>query len=303
MKKNKLILILCILLLSLMMTYNVLADSTFEQMKKDVGHGGWEVIWSESYGVGDAAALTACVYFGCAQSYLGYRLDKLKEKVGKQWIEQALRNKGKVMFGPGKLNIQAGDAYWSVYHTIWNPLRNRHEKITTERYVRLYVKYKRESGDHLPPDDGIYENGLVGIFSENREWRLDIGDGAMKQAVPANHDSWATRFVIKRLDGESVGAVSDEHVVGIFSENGQYRLDIGDGAMKRNTPATHNSWATRLKIRRLNGESKSPIQYGDVVGVFSENGEFRLDIGDQATYKNVSASQDSWATRLRILPQ
>ena len=148
------------------------AESTFKDMKMGVEKGGWEVIWSESYGMGDAAAMAACVYFGCAQAYLRYELDRLTERVGRQLIEEALRNKGRIIFGPGNLEIQAGDAYWSVYHRVWNPIRGRHERVTTERYVRLYVKYRRKS------------NGVAGTFS----WSY-AGPIAGKHCVQINEPS------------------------------------------------------------------------------------------------------------------
>ncbi|MHC5053441.1 MAG: ETX/MTX2 family pore-forming toxin [Planctomycetota bacterium] len=146
----------------------------------------------------------------------------------------------------------------------------------------------------------IQYSQLVGIFSEDGKHRLDIGTRAAKKNTPANHDTWATRLVIKRLDGESSGAVSDYDVVGLFSEDGKFRLDIGTGAMKKNTPADHESWATRLLIRRLDGESSGDVCYGHVVGVFSEDGKYRLDIGTGAVKKNAAADHDTWATRLRI---
>ena len=77
------------------------------------------------------------------QSYLGQRLESLTQRIGTGFLQSVIENKGQVLFGPGNLEIQAGDAYWSVYHSLWNPLRWRHEKITTERYVRLYVRYRR----------------------------------------------------------------------------------------------------------------------------------------------------------------
>lgn len=140
----------------------------------------------------------------------------------------------------------------------------------------------------------------IGVFSEDGKYRLDIGTDAMKKNVPASHDSWATRFVLKRLDGANSGAVSDTHLVGIYSEDGRYRLDIGSDAVKKSVPASHDSWATRLLIRRLNGESSGVVSYGDVVGIFSEDGKWRLDIGTDAMKKSVPASHNSWATRLRI---
>jgi hypothetical protein len=146
-------------------------------------------------------------------------------------------------------------------------------------------------------------NEVVGIFSENGQFRLDIGTDAVKQNVLASHDSWATRLIIRRLDGQSTGPVRSNHVVGIFSENGQYRLDIGTDAMKQNVAASHESWATRLKILQLNSSTLGPVMYEDVVGIFSEDGKYRLDIGTDAMKQNVAASHDSWATRLKIAPR
>ena len=145
-------------------------------------------------------------------------------------------------------------------------------------------------------------DAVVGVFSEDGKWRLDIGERAMKENVPASHNSWATRLIIKRLDGPSTGPVLPDHIVGIFSEDGKWRLDIGERAMKENVPASHNSWATRLRIVRLTGLSLGPVTYGDVVGIFSEDGKWRLDIGERATKENVPASHNSWATRLKIRP-
>lgn len=117
--------------------------STFTEMKRNIEDGWEDVLWSESYGWGDAAAVAACTYFGCVQVYLEHRLDRLLEKVGREFLEQVIRNKGQVLTGPGELQVQAGDAYYSVYHNVWNPFRGRHEKVTTERYIRLFVRYRR----------------------------------------------------------------------------------------------------------------------------------------------------------------
>ena len=143
-------------------------------------------------------------------------------------------------------------------------------------------------------------NDVVGVFTESGKVRLDLGTRAVKENVPASHDSWATRLVIRRLDGPSQGPVSPDHVVGIFTENGDFRLDLGTAAMKENVPASHDSWATRLRIVRLNGLSLGPLLYGETVGVFTEDGRVRLDLGTRAMKKNIPASHDSWATRLRI---
>ena len=137
---------------------------------------------------------------------------------------------------------------------------------------------------------------------EDGRWRLDIGDAAMKKNIPASHNSWATRLILKRLDGASSGSVKSSHLVGIFSEDGKWRLDIGEAATKKNIPSSHNSWATRLRILPLERMGLGKISYGEVVGVFSEDGKWRLDIGVAAMKKNTPASHNSWATRLQIIP-
>lgn len=141
---------------------------------------------------------------------------------------------------------------------------------------------------------------VYGIYSYDNKARLDIGSYGVKKEVPASHDSWATRLIIKRLDGESKGPVSSTHKIGIFSENGTTRLDIGTDAMQHEVPITHESWATKLIIKKLNGESSGTVNYGDIIGIFSENGTIRLDIGSLAMKKEVPASHESWATILKI---
>ena len=143
-------------------------------------------------------------------------------------------------------------------------------------------------------------DGLVGIFSEDGNHRLDIGTRMMKQSIPATHDSWATRLIIKRLDGPNTGPVLQDHVIGIFGMNGQHRLDIGTRSMKEVVPASHESWATRLRIVPLSRVGTGPIQYNEVVGIFSEDKKWRLDIGTAAVKESVSASHESWATRLKF---
>ena len=156
----------------------------------------------------------------------------------------------------------------------------------------------------FPQPTAIKYGETVGVFSSTRPFRLDIGTWAMKKNVPASHESWATKLRIKRLDGESSGPVRTEHVVGIFSEDGRKRLDIGTASMKKDISASHESWATMLKILPVGGSKKAgdAIDYGDLVGVFSSTRPFRLDIGSDALNPQ-DASHNSWATRLKIDPQ
>lgn len=119
--------------------------STFENMKKDI-ETGWDIVlWSKSYGFGEAAKLGACIYLGCAQAYLGQQLQDLANKVGPDLLKQALQNKGKI-FGSGAFEVSAGTAYWSTYYEYRNPITGKRERITTDRYVRLYVRMRRKRG-------------------------------------------------------------------------------------------------------------------------------------------------------------
>ena len=117
--------------------------STFDDMKRDI-ETAWDIVlWSESYGWGDATTVAACIYLGCAQPYLGQRLDDLIQKVGENLVKQALTNKGKI-FGRGEFEVSAGNSYWSTYYRVWNPFKRRHEKVTVDSYIRLYVKMRRK---------------------------------------------------------------------------------------------------------------------------------------------------------------
>lgn len=159
-------------------------------------------------------------------------------------------------------------------------------------------------------DNGCPEYGVdvitygapVGIFSTTEPVRLDIGTDAVKMNVPDTHKSWATELVITRLDGPNEGPVMSTHEIGIFSATEPVRLDIGTDAMKMNVPASHRSWATVLEVRSVDGSKKGPVNYGDVVGIFSTTQPVRLDIGTDAMKMNVPASHVSWATVLKITP-
>ncbi|MBB3909247.1 hypothetical protein PNH38_15535 [Anoxybacillus rupiensis] len=132
--------------------------STFEQMKNDIEKGWDIVLWSKSYGWGEAAKLAGCIYLGCATAYLGQQLEELAAKVGPDLLKQALANKGKI-FGAGQFEVEAGTAYWSTYYNVWNPFKRRHERVTTDRYVRLYVRMrrKRSSAEYRVHDEQTYQ--------------------------------------------------------------------------------------------------------------------------------------------------
>ncbi|MGB6296581.1 MAG: hypothetical protein WBF90_10385 [Rivularia sp. (in: cyanobacteria)] len=187
--------------------------STFTKMKRNIEDGWDEVIWSESYGFGDFAALAACAYLGCAAQYLSARLATLKQKVGREFLEQVMRNKGKVLLGAGELEVQAGDAYWSVYHRIWNPLKNRHEKLTTERYIRLYIRYrrKRDGGTDIPNNRFILQT---------KTKLRETGDNS-EFALAPNKDL----FAIKTREGDSNSI--EIHVLSASSNYREFSMQTG----------------------------------------------------------------------------
>lgn len=223
--------------------------STFEEMKQDIESDGWTVLWSESYGLGDAAALLGCAYFGCLQEYLKYKLDRLLKKVGKDFLEQVIRSKGQTLTGPGDLEVQAGDAYWSVYINIWNPLKWRHERVTTERYVRLYLRYRRKGGGPTGVD-----GKLVTLRANNRQYVCAEGGGGRE--VVANRDvprGWET-FEMQEHEGSKVS---------LRANNGQYISAEGGGG--REVVANRNAvgpWemfeiqraSNRVSLRAHNGQ-------------------------------------------------
>ena len=186
--------------------------STFEDMKRDIETGWDEVLWSESYGWGDAAALAACIYFQCAAAYLGQRLEDLTTKVGKDLLVQTFQNKGRVLTGPGNLQVQAGDAYWSVYHKLLG------EKITTDRYVRLYVRYRRIEGQPDQSGHFVLQTGTA-LHETGDEWDF---------ALASNRDLFALG---KRGTGSGTTEI---HVLSAASNYQQFSMHTRTGLHETN---------------------------------------------------------------------
>ena len=64
----------------------------------------------------------------------------------------------------------------------------------------------------------------------------------------------------------------------VLTSSGAARLDLSRASLRRETPETHDSPTTRLKLRRLDGPSIGPVSACHVVGIFSEDGKKRLDL-------------------------
>jgi len=142
----------------------------------------------------------------------------------------------------------------------------------------------------------------VGVFSAEKGKRLDIGWASLVHECPEDIDTSSTRLRLRRLDGPTEGAVWSDHTVGIFSDEGHLRLDIGSDSVQKECEAEHESWATRLLIKKLEGDGDRDLCYGDLVGIFSETGGRRLDISDASMKQNTPADHESWATRFSIRP-
>ncbi|MBL4940219.1 MAG: SUMF1/EgtB/PvdO family nonheme iron enzyme [Colwellia sp.] len=143
----------------------------------------------------------------------------------------------------------------------------------------------------------ITQKDIIAIMTENGEWRLDIGATATKKLVTTNHESWATRLVIRRLDGPSEGRLESNHVFGVFSENGKYRLDIGQSIKKTSIDISDST--TKFRIKPLKNDPNAEVHYGDLVGIYSSDMGYRLDIGKDTMKRSTKAKHDSWATRFK----
>lgn len=231
-------------------------SSTFNDMKRDIETGWDQVLWSESYGIGDAAALAACVYFGCAAQYLGERLEILAAKVGMDFLEQVFRNKGKVLFGPGNLEVQAGDAYWSVYHKLFG------EKITTERYVRLYVRYRpRVNGGDVQNGGFVLQTGTT-LHETGDEWDF---------ALASNRDLFA---IGKRGTGSGTTEI---HVLSAASNYQHFSLQTGT-ALHETNEEWHFDVAPNRDIFAIQTQGQTSTEI-HVLSAASSYGQFSLQTG------------------------
>merc|ERR1719312_179025 len=93
---------------------------------------------------------------------------------------------------------------------------------------RLPLKSLEASDSRLAPPGGYYYNSLPGdvnrslvcgevisVVTEDRSTILDLGD---MQEVLASYIAWSSsKLRFDRIDGESVGDVYFDHLVGIFA--------------------------------------------------------------------------------------
>lgn len=150
-------------------------------------------------------------------------------------------------------------------------------------------------------DEVISYGTPIGIFNEGGDVRLDLGLDVTSALVRASEDRPSTRFVIRRLDAEDAdGEVRAEHVVGIFTEDKRFRLDIGHACFAYKVSAEKVSETTVLCIEHLGDKRGGPVHYGELVGIFTSDHQYRLDIGTPPLKSQQGAGYESWATRLRV---
>jgi len=126
-------------------------------------------------------------------------------------------------------------------------------------------------------------NILFSVENEDRQSRLDLAAmGALVTFSPANNIWSARKLRFTRIDGESSGEVKFDHLVAVFatSDIGSIlRLDI-----KAATATSTDVTTSRLMVK--NGDStdcSGPVTYETEYGIFSEDGVYTLDIGEEGT--------------------
>jgi len=167
-------------------------------------------------------------------------------------------------------------------------------------------------GGEVAPPGGYYYNSLPGevnrslvcgetvqVVTEDRSTILDLVD---MEEVMADYNAWSSsKLRFDRIDGESVGDVQFDHLVGIFAtaDNGAiFRLNV-----KALTDPSTTSTTARLKVTSGDGTAcTGNVQYGTEYGILSEDGARRLDIGTQGAGTPTPWDEASSSTRLHINP-
>lgn len=172
------------------------------------------------------------------------------------FLEQVFRNKGKVLFGPGNLEVQAGDAYWSVYHKLLG------EKITTERYARLYVRCRpRVSGGDIQNGGFILQTGTA-LHETGDEWDF---------ALASNGDLFA---IGKRGTGSGTTEI---HVLSAASNYQQFSVHTGTSLHETNEEWHFDVAPNRdLFAIKTQGQTSTEVH---ILSAASTYGQFSLQTG------------------------
>jgi len=107
--------------------------------------------------------------------------------------------------------------------------------------TRLVLKNCEDSDDR-----GAARMGhQIAILDQELSKRVDLGYFCVTDC-PASRDDDNTRLVFKRLDGPDEGAICYGHVVALFTESGDKRLNMSSMG-----DPNHESWATRMFLLTL----------------------------------------------------
>jgi len=177
----------------------------------------------------------------------------------------------------------------------------------------------------------LRSSDLLKVLTESGMARLDIIEGCQPHSPTQSAESsgW-TRLCVHRLDGPSIGYISQHHIIGIFTHDRLFRLDIG-GGLNPQLPACESN-GTRLRLCPVSeagassdsagassdiagassdsagassdsagaSSSEVPLHYGQLFGLFSLCGTHRLSLGPLSCHRSVHGFTDSWATRLQL---
>jgi len=151
--------------------------------------------------------------------------------------------------------------------------------------------YNSLEGDNM---EAVQCQDDLAVLDGDRYHRLDLA------ALPeASLDTWSTaklRFV--RLDGLNIGTVRYNHLVGLFAtrdDDVQFRLNL-------NIPTTSDvdTSTSRFQIRVGGGSVCSgEVTYNTEYGLFTEDGNNRLDIGHLTSWEESDTSTQLHLVKLQ----
>jgi len=140
----------------------------------------------------------------------------------------------------------------------------------------------------------------ISIVTEDRLSKLDLA--SMSSLVAADFSAWSsTKIRFDRIDGPSSGDVQFDHLVGIFANNDEgvmFRLKVSGSTSMSTTTST-----TKLGVRSGDGSScTGSVQYGVEYGVFTEDMNNRLDIGETGAGTLTPWDEHTSSTRFHLDP-
>lgn len=162
---------------------------------------------------------------------------------------------------------------------------SRHSSWATNFFIRS-----------LSNNDEIRYGEPVGIFTAEQGKRVDIGPCSASK----DHDSWATKFHIKAVHDDVYSMRVNSVYKLLLNGDPCLTVDVGRGP-NPHADRDHDSYGTRLRFRRLDGESSGVVHVSHVFKIINEDGSKCLDVLSHGEAVS-EASHDSWATRFFVRP-